>query len=388
MKKRVLVEMFSGRSARIQWSKFGKMKKKILMGILSAALLVAAVCLFCACGASGNSKKSPLAADENLLMSGAKQSEYVSTERVSVLANENGPVRSDVYSITFLDSLADAPEDAWDVSDAGDGRVLAWFEDSEEKWMYDLYIAGENGVNANPDSSELFLGYTNLKEINFNGCFYTDQVTDMYRMFATCLSLEELDVSSFDTKNVQDMWGMFEICESLKELDLSSFDTSCVEDMASMFCDCASLEKVNLDSFDTSSVTKMYFMFSDCSSLKSLDVGGFDTSSVTDMSDMFSGCSSLKSLDVGSFDTSSVTDMSYMFADCTSLKSLNISNFDLTGADTTGMFDGTDLEEHLNQVWTAGRIAVVAVITLVAMGIVVYLIALRKKKAAGNKLKG
>lgn len=359
------------------------MIKSILHKMLPVISLAVVICLACACGASGSGSSSPLAADENVLMSGAKQSESVTTTELPVLGNEDGPERSEVYSITFLDSLAEVPADAWDVSEAGDGSVMAWFEDSEENWMYDLYIAGENGVNVNPDSSELFLGYTKLREINFNNCFYTDQVKDMSRMFGSCSSLEELDLSSFNTKNVQDMYGMFECCESLVKLDLGSFDTSSVEDMPYMFAYCTSLKKVNVSSFDTSSVTDMWGMFQNCESLKELDLGNFDTSCVEYMSWMFSGCTALKKVDVGSFNTSSVTDMSYMFAYCTSLKSLNISNFSLEDADTYEMFGGTDLEERLNQTWTAGRIAVAAVITAVAVGIVVWLVVLRKRKAAG-----
>lgn len=50
-----------------------------------------------------------------------------------------------IDSIKFLSSLTEAPEDAWDVSEAGDRSVLAWITPTSED-RYDLFIAGEGGV--------------------------------------------------------------------------------------------------------------------------------------------------------------------------------------------------------------------------------------------------
>jgi surface protein len=54
-------------------------------------------------------------------------------------------------------------------------------------------------------------------------------------MFALCISLEDVDVSSFNTSNVVSMGQMFAYCFALKTLDLSSFDTSNVQLMNGMF---------------------------------------------------------------------------------------------------------------------------------------------------------
>ena len=51
-------------------------------------------------------------------------------------------------------------------------------------------------------------------------------------MFQNCISLTNLDLSSFDTSNVTDMDYMFHGCSSLTNLDLSSFDTSNVTEYA------------------------------------------------------------------------------------------------------------------------------------------------------------
>ena len=61
--------------------------------------------------------------------------------------------RTQVCSVTVLDSLEACPEDAWDVSENGDGSVMAWTEESGD--LFDLYLAGEGGVAAPADCSEL-----------------------------------------------------------------------------------------------------------------------------------------------------------------------------------------------------------------------------------------
>ena len=47
----------------------------------------------------------------------------------------------------------------------------------------------------------------------------------MINMFSGCQSLEELNLSSFNTKKVTDMQNMFSKCLSLKDLIVSSFDS-------------------------------------------------------------------------------------------------------------------------------------------------------------------
>ena len=54
-------------------------------------------------------------------------------------------------------------------------------------------------------------------------------------MFGNTKSLEELDVSSFNTSNVTDMSNMFYLCYKLYNLDISGFDMSKVTKMTEMF---------------------------------------------------------------------------------------------------------------------------------------------------------
>ena len=259
---------------------------------------------------------------------------------------ENSPVfgsralrRNEILSVTFLSDVSRVPEKSWDVSQAGDGSVMAWVEESDGGGLYDLYIAGNGGVVAPDDCGGLFFGYSKMERVAFNSAFDTSGVTSMREMFSACRDLKSLDVSAFHTGQVTNMNNMFRTCASLTELDVSAFDTSHVTDMSGMFNQCAALSRLNLSGFDTSGVTDMSFMFYRCSSLAALKISGFDTSNVTNMRSMFCGCSSLAALEISAFDTRRVTDMSGMFADCSALTALNIGNFDLSAVkDMSYMF--------------------------------------------------
>ena len=250
-------------------------------------------------------------------------------------------LRKDVSSITFLDTTTDAPEDSWDISEDGDGSVLAWV--TGQAPAYDLYIAGEGGVQAPRYCSYLFAGYLNATSITFGTAFDTSEVTGMDRMFSDCEKLTNLDVHNFDTSQVTNMTGMFSQCSELSSLDVTSFNTSLVFDMNEMFYGCSKLSSLDVNSFDTSQVTAMRGMFFGCSSLTDLDLRSFDTSQVASMSGMFSGCSNLTDLDLRSFDTSQVTSMWEMFSSCGKLKNLDVSSFDTSSVTTMdSMFLGCD----------------------------------------------
>ncbi len=173
--------------------------------------------------------------------------------------------RKDVKALTFQSSLSGVPSSAWDVSEAGDGSVLAWMDNSN------LYVASDGEIAPNSHASWIFQNFVNLKAIDFGNCFVTSNVTDMSNMFSYCSSLTELDLSNFDTSNVTNMRGMFDNCGNLTSLDLSNFDTSNVTDMNSMFYYCQSLTRLDLSGFETPPyVRSIYRMFKGCDKLKNL----------------------------------------------------------------------------------------------------------------------
>ncbi|UQS84158.1 BspA family leucine-rich repeat surface protein [Bombilactobacillus thymidiniphilus] len=189
-------------------------------------------------------------------------------------------------------------------------------------------IVFDKDVVANVNSSKLFEGLTNLKEIIGLKNLDTANVTNMTNMFSGCESLISLDLSNFDTSNVTDMYEMFQGCKSLTSLDLSNFNTANVTDMEAMFYYCTSLTDLNLSTFDTANVTDMSWMFQGCTSLINLNLNSFNTSNVNRMAMMFESCNSLNSIDLSSFDISNVTNATSMFENCSSLTDLDLSNFD------------------------------------------------------------
>lgn len=236
-------------------------------------------------------------------------------------------MRTQIKSITIVDTLADAPEECWDASEARNGAVVCWVEPNGG--LFDLYIGAEGGVWAGESARNMFRGYTNAERIDFGNAFHTEGVRDLYGMFLWCESVRELDLSGFDTSSVTDMSSMFAACHAQETVDLSSFETGRVELMSNMFEDCHSLQDLDVSGFNTAKVSNMGVMFENCESLTRLDLGSFHTPKLTMMGNMFSGCRSLKELDISNFDTSQVTTMSYLFMDCVSLTELDLSHFDM-----------------------------------------------------------
>ena len=211
--------------------------------------------------------------------------------------------RSKITAITTKnDNVVPATAtESWDISEAGDGSVMAYVEDDGSgNSTYKVTIGGKGGIIANESMICYFGGFEKMTSI---------------------------DLSALDTSEVTNMIEMFTLCSSLTSLDLSKFDTSQVTDMGTMFGGCSSLTSLDLSNFDTSEVTNMGDMFRECSSLTSLDVSKFNTSQVTNMSHMFGGCSGLTSLDVSSFDTSKVTNMDFMFCECPAWNTVDQTKF-------------------------------------------------------------
>lgn len=202
----------------------------------------------------------------------------VSEEAEHCPAFGSGVLRGQIASVTFLPDPSKAADNAWDVSEARDGSVLAWT--LKARPPYDLYIAAKDVVTAPENCEAMFCGYSNLERVRFEAPFDTSRAVDMSSLFDSCASLTDLDVSGFDTSHVTDMESMFRHCDALRTLDVSGFDTSHVTDMRSMFRRCVSLQSLDISGFDMSNVTDVRWMFADCSALKEFERNGFDFASV------------------------------------------------------------------------------------------------------------
>ncbi|MBQ5905103.1 MAG: BspA family leucine-rich repeat surface protein, partial [Clostridia bacterium] len=173
-----------------------------------------------------------------------------------------------IYSATFLDRIdwddINASYQHWDSSENNDNSVIAYIKLNAEQTelagtnRYDLYIAGDGGVGANPDSGFIFYFFSALEEVR--GCenFKTSNTTSFNGMFYECKKLRSVTGIDWDTSNVTDMSYMFRNCHELTELDLSSFDTSKVTTMKYMFYYCEKLEHIYVgDGWTTEAIANL-----------------------------------------------------------------------------------------------------------------------------------
>ena len=87
---------------------------------------------------------------------------------------------------------------------------------------------------------------------------------------------------------------MFKNCKDIKSIFFNvANECDCMDNM---FSGCNSIENINLSNFNTNFSTSMKSMFNECKSLKTLDMPNFDTSSVTNMEKMFNECNLIEEI--------------------------------------------------------------------------------------------
>ena len=114
--------------------------------------------------------------------------------------------------------------ESWDLSEAGDGSVMAYAEDDGTgNGTYKVTIGGKEGIIANESMVNYFSHFDAITSIDLSA-FDTSSVINMSEMFLRCTSLKSLNVSSFDTSNVVNMEAMFSVCQNLTSLVIDNFD--------------------------------------------------------------------------------------------------------------------------------------------------------------------
>ena len=163
-------------------------------------------------------------------------------------------------------------------SDEKGNHKIAYQDESEQELKLEekKYALFEIKTNTN---KTVYLYCSDVESKSYGGIFGvrphvsisviacdTEKVTNMGRMFSGCSSLNNLDISNFNTTEVTNMAYMFHNCSSLTDLDLQNFNTEKVTNMNSMFRECSSLTELNFgDNFDTKNVTNMGSIFDGCS---------------------------------------------------------------------------------------------------------------------------
>lgn len=282
--------------------------------------------------------------------------------------------RDQISRVAFETTLSGVTADAWDVSESGDGSVMAYVV--PDGGLYQLHIAGEGGVQV-VYGTLMFTGYRNMTEIDLSGADFSQaedlssflsqcesltsvdmhglsmpKLTGALSMFQECLAMEKLDVSGWDVPRLRDAGWMFNCTPKLTELNLDNWNAPMLKDMRSMFAEAGAyridlsswqpfsplsmenafwhmenLTDVNISTVDVSKVTDMSGLFSRNKKLKTVELGAFNTESLVYAKEMFEDCSELETLDLSGMKTDKVKTMSRMFSGCTSLKNLNISGW-------------------------------------------------------------
>ena len=229
---------------------------------------------------------------------------------------------------------------------------LAGFDTSEVTTMYCMFymmnslksidVSGFNTSRVT-DMNSMFDQTGVIEELNLSS-FDTSNVTDMKWMFYGLNKLKKLDLANFDTSRVTNMYGMFDQMADVSEIKFgSNFNTKNVVNMGRMFAVNLSIQSLDLSSFNTGKVTTMNDMFNSMTSLTHIDFGAnFDTSNVTDMTGMFYQSTSLVNLDLSHFNTRKVKSMNSMFSQMSGLTILDISNFETPSLENAGSMFAID----------------------------------------------
>lgn len=153
----------------------------------------------------------------------------------------------DVKKVVFEGTLEKMNENCKDLSVACDRSVLARAE--EENGGITLYIGAEGGVNGKVACEEMFMGFTGLERVEFNGNLHTDETESMRLMFARCYKLKEVDMRDFVTIKVRNADYMFRDCYELERIYMRTWAAAPVS-AKKIFMACEKLREVYISGFD------------------------------------------------------------------------------------------------------------------------------------------
>ena len=136
--------------------------------------------------------------------------------------------------------------------------------------MFGMFNGCQSIISLNLDNFEtknvnnmgwMFKDCQNLKSLNLL-YFDTRKVTNLNGMFDNCLNLKIRGIEIFDTNKVKDMSKIFLNYKSLINLDIK-FNTLNTIDMTYMFAGCLYLKSLDLSTFSTKLTKKFDNMFNE-----------------------------------------------------------------------------------------------------------------------------
>ena len=223
-------------------------------------------------------------------------------------------------------SLADrtAPVDAIDVSEAQDGSVMAWMEDTT------FYVVAMDGgvILANADMSYMFENKINLASCNFDNLDFSN-TTNSKSLFYGCENLKSIEIpktlkiigfGSFARTSLEIV--TFEKGSQLEVIEEGAFASTKITEITIP----ANVVTIGPQAFQNSTLLNVYFennssiktmeaSFFQCMNLKSIVI----PNGVENISDAFVMCSNLEVVEI----PTTVTNIVRAFFNCTSLKIIN-----------------------------------------------------------------
>ena len=258
---------------------------------------------------------------------------------------------------TRMQNTYDAATIKEDLTDNGEGKVLAWLEENPlDNTKYNLIIASDGDTYIS-DATALFYNWTNVEKFEFVN-LNLSRTTAMEAMFSKCSSLVSIDLSNMGGDNISSsMSSTFYGCTNLQEINMSGFNFGSAQ-LHAMFSNLTNLHTVNLKNANTSRVTSMSPLFAGDTSLTSIDLSGLGGDYLTNVSGMFGGCTNLREINMSEFNFGTAS-LSALFANSSSIEVIDLSNVIFNTTDLSAMFvNATSLRTiYVSNTWNVDNIA-------------------------------
>ena len=183
--------------------------------------------------------------------------------RIKMAINSKYNSSTPEYSITGFSFASYVKGNAIDISEDGDGSVLAYIDNNI------IYCVSDEDVYLNSDISYMFDKFINLKRVDLT-FFSFNKIRKANFMFGNCKYLNFVDLDNDTEIKLNEMTGMFFDCQSLIDLNLSMINTKNVKSFNSLFYNCKNLKNIiiNPSIFKTNKVNNFDKMYYNCLSLK------------------------------------------------------------------------------------------------------------------------
>lgn len=171
----------------------------------------------------------------------------------------------------------------------------------------------------------------NLQTFDTSTWQSTSAVNSWVSAFANCMSLSNLNVSTWNLYNAINLYHMFENCKSLTNIDITNWNIYNATNIASMFVRCDNIQSLNFNSWNISKVTDLGSLFAYCNNLDTIEwSNNWLTNNISSLQATFAYCNKLTDLNIANWNTSNVTTIAYICTGCKNLQNLDISEWDLS----------------------------------------------------------